>query len=97
MRWPHQPLALFPNRLWADVAGRNNSGAKQIERAKVCNARKSRAGSQSRSDAFNDQPEAMMDEIFLSLARMRELVKEPGLAVVMKNGRWLYSFYVNRR
>ncbi len=37
--------------------------------------------------------EATMDEVFLSLERMSELAKEPGLSVVFKNSHWLYSWY----
>lgn len=33
-----------------------------------------------------------MEEIFISLERMQELAREPGLAMVLRNGRWLYSW-----
>lgn len=46
------PLDCIFSSVWADVAGRNNSGAKQIDGAQVCTARKSKAGYQSRSDAM---------------------------------------------
>ena len=46
------PLDCIFSIVWADVAGRNNSGAKQIDGAQICTARKSNAGSQSRSDAM---------------------------------------------
>jgi len=47
-------------------------------------------------DANNNQTKERknnMDEIRISLERIQELAKEPGLAFVWKNGRWLYSWH----
>jgi len=52
----------------ADVTGRNNSGAMQIKRAKVCTARKSKAGSQSRSDAMKNQNDNQTQDLLKGTA-----------------------------
>jgi hypothetical protein len=49
------PTLAFCQGLAAESPGRNNSGAKQIDRVQICTARKSKAGSQSRNDAMQNE------------------------------------------